>query len=971
MNQIDLGGLWRIRRDEADEGLRRRWHEHAPEDGWIEAPVPAAWQHVLGADYHGVAWYRRRVEVPREWLDVRSRVWLRFESVATDCRAWVNGVEIGRHVGDLLPFQFEVPRDAIRGGEIEIILRVDEIHATRPPPGVTLENGHITKGFHDVLSLQHGGVWGGVSLRRTGAFALVPDGASALGDPASGLVHVRVELDAREASGEIEVWVEGCESPVCRTGVAPGQRVVDASFIHPTPQAWTPESPSMAKLDVRVMDAGAAHAISDQTRVRFGFRTVTFGGPNNRNILLNGQPICIRGVLHWGHEPKHIAPAPPAEQIRAEFTRLKQMGFNCVCLCMVYMSREYYDIADEMGMLLWQEHPIWKSRMDRELIPEYQRLCDGFFRRDRRHPSVVIVSASCEHERIHPDLAAWWWKRSKELLPDRLTQIQTAFIGWTNPQQTDLHDEHVYDSCGRWAAFLEDLQPVLDDLPPRPFVMGETVIGTSWADVASFEDYLPASSGPVGQASRLPTSSSDPVGRASRLPPPWWLPKGLPECRDFERRIAQRFGHATLDRFKRDAEHSNIFHRKFQSELFRSCPRHAGWVMNQIRDVPPARLGFMDELDRWRISPDRTQAWLSDAPILLRTPKHLRAFTGPSRQACGVGVSNCGGGDFTGDIHLRISPDDGRERELAVRVACGRGDVAFADFDLALPSVRVPTRVHIRATAMNLRDNAWDVWALPALGDAPPDVVRLEGLPFEPADAVPDFEERAYSSGWGLKATSWRPLLQHPEMVLFKSPLWRFDAPMMRGTRIVLAHKLFPGLVEWMTAGGRVVLLANRSLAGLSTRFVNLWAQCPLIVEGGVLGAGDGAWVRDALPHDLTRRLTRAIPVEAMPMHAGANAAMIVAPGTASAPANADVANIADQVEPIIRLVFTHDRGVPMVMDAAFTTRVGRGMLIATSLDHTEPAGQVLLHRMLSYAAADSSRPSAELDAKLLAAWIE
>jgi hypothetical protein len=186
---------------------------------------------------------------------------------------------------------------------------------------------------------------------------------------------------------------------------------------------------------------------------------------------------------------------------------------------MWYPPAYYFDIADEMGMLLWQEHPIWKSPMEEELIPEYQRMLESFFRRDRNHASVVIVSGSCEHERIHPDLAAWWWKRAKEELPDRIVQIQTAFIAWVNPDQVDAHDEHVYESSGRWVKFCEDLQTTLKELPPKPFLMGETIIGTSWVDAAAVREHLrkhPA------QPAELRDGS------------PWWLPKGLSECEAFE-----------------------------------------------------------------------------------------------------------------------------------------------------------------------------------------------------------------------------------------------------------------------------------------------------------------------------------------------------------------------------------------------------------------------------------------------------
>jgi hypothetical protein len=37
-----------------------------------------------------------------------SRIWIRFQSVATDATVWVNGIQVGRHVGDYIPFQFEI-----------------------------------------------------------------------------------------------------------------------------------------------------------------------------------------------------------------------------------------------------------------------------------------------------------------------------------------------------------------------------------------------------------------------------------------------------------------------------------------------------------------------------------------------------------------------------------------------------------------------------------------------------------------------------------------------------------------------------------------------------------------------------------------------------------------------------------------------------------------------------------------------
>jgi hypothetical protein len=267
--------------------------------------------------------------------------------------------------------------------------------------------------------------------------------------------------------------------------------------------------------------------------------------------------------------------------------------------------------------------------------------------------------------------------------------------------------------------------------------------------------------------------------------------------------------------------------------------------------------------------------------------------------------------------------------------------VAFVPVRIDTPRVERPTRLNVRAVAPGLVPNWWDLWAFPELSDVPEGVVRLDGLPFDARDHELDFEERGYSSGWGLKVRTWKPVLPHPEKLLFRCPLWRFDAPMPPGTRVVVTHKMTAGLVDWLESGGRVIwLAAGRSRGSLPTRFVTLWGQCPLVPEAGPLGAGDSDWMVDLLHHDLTRRYTRAIPVEDL--------------------------GLADQVNPIVRCVFTHDRGAPKVLDGSLLSRVGKGLLIATSLDHTEDAGRYLMDRFLGYLVSDQAGCLSSADAALL-----
>ena len=99
-DSIDLCGPWEI--------CPQTDGETAPasrDSDWRPIELPCAWQTVLGADFHGIAWLRRTIELPRSWRnETTSRLWLRFEAVATDLRASINGNEVGHHVGDYVPF---------------------------------------------------------------------------------------------------------------------------------------------------------------------------------------------------------------------------------------------------------------------------------------------------------------------------------------------------------------------------------------------------------------------------------------------------------------------------------------------------------------------------------------------------------------------------------------------------------------------------------------------------------------------------------------------------------------------------------------------------------------------------------------------------------------------------------------------------------------------------------------------------
>lgn len=886
---------WQLRFDPEDRGLTDGWADPAAwadDEAWQPIAVPSAWNEVFSDDTPDIAWYRAQVPSTAEH---GGRQWLRLGAVCTQVRAWCDGHPIGEHAGNWEPVVFELPTDDARPGTREIVLRVDRMRPPSPSKvgDRVIEHGHITKGFHDILSRQPAGLWQPVELIATGPHALVPLGVTVLAD-----------LDTGELTFDITAQTTGHACTAVIEVRDPAGQVVagDAAVVHngsaqiglrvEQPSPWSPDSPALYAATCKLIDADGG--ASDQRTVRFGFRKVETHG---RRILLNGRPLHLSAMLDWGHEPMQTAPAPSSAELRRRFLALRAMGINCVCVCLWYPPQNYYDIADETGMLLWQEHPIWKPVMDDSNRETFKQHFERFFRMDLNHPSVVIVSGSCEHDAMDPALAAWWWERANQLMPDRLLQVQTAFLRLVPPEQTDLYDEHTYENSGRWPEFLADMDATLAPLPNKPFVMGESVLYNDWPDV-------PGLLAAVGDDR------------------PWWVSRVLDHAGHVESQIAERYGTPVLERFRNDARSWHLRGRKWQTEVFRHNADHAGLVQNGLRDVAQCPLGFMDDLDQWKLTPAQTRPWLSANALLLRTPEHMRSFRAGARVQLELGTSSFGSTPVGGELQVSVDAESiGWHHQAVLPIQSAAGDVVWASLELELPATNRPTALDLTARADGAPTNHWRLWVLPK-PDALPGNLTVDAVERDaPALA---FEEVCYSSGWGLEVKSWAMAV--PDAAALLPDAEQLDADGMNSMGVRVAHALTPAVLDWVEQGGRLLHLSDRGPASLPTMIPTLWGQSPLILDRGPLAGVDPAFVLDALDRDLHHRWVRSVPTMQWGLH--------------------------DAVTPYIRLIHTHDSvGKINIADDLFAMRLGEGVVLASALDHTTDAGRWLLHRMVVWLA--------------------
>ena len=177
------------------------------------------------------------------------------------------------------------------------------------------------------------GVLAGVSAKRSQA-----------GTAWQGRCRVRV-LNADGATA-----TEG-EAPLAIAAESTISGTAELRLAFPELRPWSPDDPHLYRVEVTLLDAAGER---DGTTVRTGFRTLV-ADANTGNFLLNGRPLFLRGCGYDSLEPIHGSP-PPDKAIYVERLRhLKDYGFNAIRFLSHTPLREFFEAADEVGMLLQTE----------------------------------------------------------------------------------------------------------------------------------------------------------------------------------------------------------------------------------------------------------------------------------------------------------------------------------------------------------------------------------------------------------------------------------------------------------------------------------------------------------------------------------------------------------------------------------------------------------------------------------------
>lgn len=331
-------------------------------------------------------WYRRtfRHETP-----AGHRTHLHFEAVDYACRIYLNGTDIGSHLGSSDPFQFDIT-SALRAGENELIVSViDETAATQTLGKQSLKPKGI---YYTRVS----GIWQTVWLEDVPArhFRMVKMKPRI----AEGTLRVLPTLAGEPLKEErIVITVRDGDHVVGTADAALSVRIPDAKL-------WSPDQPHLYDI---TMDLYERDVLVDRVESYAAMREVgTIRGPAGQiRMTLNGKVIFHYGPLDQGWWPDGLLTPPSDEAMRFDVDFLKQAGFNMIRKHIKVEPRRFYAHCDRVGMLVWQDMPSTGGR------PFWSKLApnpvEDSWPADQHAQFITELKAMVSSLRNHPSIVMW------------------------------------------------------------------------------------------------------------------------------------------------------------------------------------------------------------------------------------------------------------------------------------------------------------------------------------------------------------------------------------------------------------------------------------------------------------------------------------------------------------------------------------------------------------------------------------
>ncbi len=381
-----------------------------------DSPYAASW------------WYRTEFRTPEEFSG--RRVWLHFDGINYRANVWLNGRRIATSkevAGPYRTYELDVTDQLATDGPN--VLAVETFAPAENDLGITWVD------WNPAPPDKNMGIWRDVYLTASGPVTVrYPAVSTRFADDSLRRAELTVFADVRNATSEpVEGVLSGTigdvkfEQPVALA--AGEQRTVRFTpdkfpqLAVENPKVWWPAWHGPQTLHTVSVAFSLDGKVSDQASARFGIREVTseLTAAGHRMFRVNRKPILIRGA---GWAPDMLLREPSPERLRTELEYVQHMNLNTIRLEGKMESDGFYDLCDEMGILVMAG---WCC-------------CDHWEMWDKWKPGDLEVAAACTRSqilRMRSHASVFVWINASDMPPPANVETeynrQLAAAAWPNP----------------------------------------------------------------------------------------------------------------------------------------------------------------------------------------------------------------------------------------------------------------------------------------------------------------------------------------------------------------------------------------------------------------------------------------------------------------------------------------------------------------------------------------------------------
>lgn len=326
--------------------IMKGWEFTGPDGTTTTVDLPHTWNARDGQDggndyWRGTCIYRTHFAAP-QFNTASHQVWIQFDGVNASAHVVLNGSPVCNHDGGYSTFRANITE--LLRDENELIVEVDNSKNDRVYP----QKADFTF---------YGGIYRDVSLMVVSKNHFTLD---YFGGPG---IRITPTVQGADASVQVTTWHDGEGEVSIELLDAAGNTVAtgkgpDITLTIFNAHLWNGvKDPYLYSCKARLVVNGT---VEDETTTRFGVRS--FKVDPKKGFFLNGKSYPLHGVSRH-QDRKGLGNAITREMHDEDMALIKEIGANTIRLAHYQHDQYFYDLCDEVGMVVWAEIPYISEHM--------------------------------------------------------------------------------------------------------------------------------------------------------------------------------------------------------------------------------------------------------------------------------------------------------------------------------------------------------------------------------------------------------------------------------------------------------------------------------------------------------------------------------------------------------------------------------------------------------------------------------